>query len=304
MRRHIIAVHDSLPYSPTSPVDVREQESPTDPAFYTEEEMPDASQLLLKTDTSGVTECELSVQREEGESRDSSNFLFSMKDEASTSAFSACSCSSCNQSNSSWTATSESAACSCTSCDYSNSSWATTSTNNSCCSASTSYVSSNSSILPPVIKNLRTISPSCASGDSVTSEDSESLLSVHVLVEGNEGGTEGGVSTQYKKNQVSEYRYLSHTVRRENISPHEGTRAVDLRDREDEKGEAECRTPSPARNGFVYDPEDEQMDFSRYEKREVDFYFRREKTVAKKRRAQEMEGDCSTSVAPDSSYLQ
>ena len=84
-----------------------------------------------------------------------------------------------------------------------------------------------------------------------------------------------------------EYSFSTHTITREQVSPLQKY-AVDSKDMKNDDGEAECRTPSPARNGFNYIPM-EPFDFNRYESSEVDFHMRRERTQSRLKSAQSEE---------------
>lgn len=87
--------------------------------------------------------------------------------------------------------------------------------------------------------------------------------------------------------------YSTHSVRREKLSP-VGDLEVDVRDKADVLGEARCKTPSPGRNGYYFDPNSEEMLLgSRYERKEVEFFWRRCNTVNKRHLAhqEEVEGE-------------
>ena len=308
-------MQDSLPYSPTSPVQDLLQEATTDPDFYLLPRLiPDTTASNLhawdstrgnETTTDGSNS---STANESAGSESGSNFLLDVKESSV-----ACDCSSCfHVSYGSQTATSSTdsdATTSYTSHNYTSGS--DTSHNYTSGSDVTSYSSlhyttgsDNSSVDLPARKKPRTISPYSISsvraggviawGNNI--ENSEVLL-VNPNDADGEDSAEESVESGYKKKRVQEYCYTTHTVRTEVLDPCESEISKDRADKSDIGGEALCRTPSPHRNGYSY----ESADYSNYDREEVDFHFRRQRSLARIRRSQlSAARDIGHTIFPDS----
>ena len=94
-----------------------------------------------------------------------------------------------------------------------------------------------------------------------------------------------------ERKTVLEYAYSTHIVRREQVAPLPRYEQ-DQKDGRNMDGEAGCRTPSPVRNGFRFDPIGGTTDYSKYDRSEVEFHWRRQNTVHRRAAAKSEEETC------------
>ena len=275
----------TLPYSPASPEgnDPREQESATSPYFQPRE------QEVLKSDCSEEDANSTSDSDSDSESSGSAELM-------------ACDCSSCFSLSihDGWTAAASSSSgisaqmrCTTTSGNFTSGSDRCTTTSGNFTSGSDLTTDASSIICPPKLKRARRLSPY-----SRTNEDSRDSITERVntcqsldVSQGSDNDADGEASdddeARYNKTRRTQYSYTTHTTRRETVAPEQ--LAVDIRDSLDTRGEAACRTPSPVRNGYLFDPSAEVTNYKLYERAEVAFHFRRERTAARKEQARERE---------------
>ena len=135
-------------------------------------------------------------------------------------------------------------------------------------------VTENSESFSGISDLVYSSSSRCSSSN--TSSSSESFVGRKASKRSKRLLSYSDTETVDRKKRVVEYCFSTHSVKRETHSP-VGELKIDVQDREDVKGEAKCNTPSPHRNGYHYDVE-AAGEQGRFERAEVDFYWRRHRT--------------------------